>query len=85
MSLRGTDNVILKDGTSILIKVTDYDTSYVVGYCVDVRGMPVSDQKRIPVRDILLRISVKSEEGTPLTSDDYSYSDLQRISAGEKI
>jgi len=85
MSLRGVDNVILNDGTSVLFRVKDYDTAYVVGNCVDVRGLPTSDEKRIPVADILLRISIAPDPTEAISTDDYSYSDLKRIQAGEKL
>lgn len=57
------ENIILNDGTSILLDVTGADPSYVVGYYCDVRGFKVcTTLKRVDVTAIKLRIQVGDEE-----------------------
>lgn len=61
------ENVILEDGSSILVDVVAADPAYVVGYYCDVRGFRVcTTLKRIDVRAIKLRIQVGDEERVEL-------------------
>lgn len=61
------ENIILTDGTSILLDVVGADPAYIVGYYCDVRGFRVcSTRKRVDTRAINLRIQVGDEERVDL-------------------
>jgi hypothetical protein len=64
------ENVILEDGTSLLVDVIGVDAVYVVGYYCDVRGMRVSTTRKTIARDaIKLRIQVGGEERETLARE----------------
>lgn len=57
------ENIILRDGSSILVNVAGADAVYVVGYMCDVRGFNVSTTlKRIQRSEIKLRIQITDGE-----------------------
>lgn len=85
MSVRGLTNVVLKDGTSLLLRESGRDPSYIVGVMSDLRGMPTSDSRRIPRDNVLLDFSIREAAVELIHADDYSYNDIQRITEGEKV
>ena len=61
------ENIILVDGSSILMRVVGADSEIVAGYMCDVRGIDVTTTlKRVRRDQIKLRIQIRDEERNDL-------------------